>query len=161
MRKTQRSFNSTLKRGKGLKRSGFKRGNKFRAKPVHDTVTGDTFDSTIEFKRWNFLKMLEKGNAISELKLHPAVILIPKSGKAPEIKWKVDYSYIIDGVMTWEDIKPRPNTGRDVLLMKLWAHLGPGKLIITKTEQGAIKKTIMGQNAQIGRESPEVPQDDS
>ena len=108
-----------------------RRRNKFNAKPVHDMATGESYDSTGEYKRHKQLELLEDTGYISELQRQPKVVLVERCGKAPEIAWKMDSYYIEDGRPVWEDFKPRPKTPRENLLIKLWKHFGPGLLRIT------------------------------
>lgn len=122
-----------------------RRRNKFNAKPVHDLATGQSFDSTGESRRWASLQLWERSGLITGLTLHPKVILIPARGKAPEIAWRVDYSYIEAGRTIFEDWKPRPMTPRETLLCKLWQHYGPGLLRITG-KGGAVLRTVMPAN---------------
>uniref|UniRef100_A0A6M3JNV6 Uncharacterized protein n=1 Tax=viral metagenome TaxID=1070528 RepID=A0A6M3JNV6_9ZZZZ len=105
----------------------------------------DHYDSKSEHARWLFLQTLEKGGTISALILKPKVILVPRNGTAPEIRWEVDYSYIQDGRRVWEDWKPRPFTDKERLLFKLWKHFGPGLLVITHTQKGryCTRKQVM------------------
>jgi len=114
-----------------MKRTGFRRRNKFNAKPVHDMETGDTFDSTGEYNRYRELQLMEKAGFISKLELHPKVVLIAKDGDAPEIAYRPDYAYFCDGRDLKEDWKPRPATPRETLLFKLWRHFGPTVLLVT------------------------------
>ena len=120
-----------LKRKAGLKRTGFKQNkNKYNAVRCADS-DGNQFDSKNEMARYKFLQMLQKGGQISQLVLHPKITLIEARGSAKRIAWTVDYSYEEDGRTVYEDSKPRPMDGREILLCKLWKHFGPGLLIIT------------------------------
>jgi hypothetical protein len=135
-----------------MKRSGFLNRfrrfsrNKFGAKPVHDMLTGETFDSTGESRRYGVLQLKQKAGMISELVLHPKVVLVQRSiyCNAPEIAWKLDYSYRQDGRTIWEDYKPRPMTAVDRLKIKLWAHFGPGVLHITDAKGNVTKCVDVG-----------------
>ena len=152
--KTGRAYNSTLAAGKPLRRSPWTRSAKYRAKPVHNTETGETFDSKGESVRYAQLKLLERAGEISDLRLHPKIVLVPKRGRAPEISWKVDYSYTEDGRTVYEDFK-RPEfvgkskrrlwDGRDYLLLKLWQHFGPGRLRIVATGGKLIREVHGGE----------------
>ena len=117
--------------------------NKFHAVPVHDMVTGQSFDSTGEHERYRQLCWLQKAGHIQDLVLHPKITLIAKSGTKPDVSWKVDYSYTEAGRTVCEDYKPRPATGRETLMFKLWRHYGPALLRITG-KNGKIIKTYMG-----------------
>lgn len=121
----------TLTRYTPLRRTAFRRRNRFGARPVHNLETGQSFDSTGENKRWGILQLLERAGRISGLVLHPKIVLIAKVGDAPEIVFRPDYAYTEDGRVVYEDFKPRPVTDRERLLFKLWRHFGPGPLRIT------------------------------
>lgn len=139
-------YRQSLKRTAPLRRTGIQ---KFRAKPVHDMQTGESFDSKGEHARWLDLKMLEAAGAIQNLERQPRVILVPRRGDAREIAWKADAAYTEDGRRVWEDFK-RPEragtarlwTGRDYLLLRLWQHFGPGLLRIVG-RGGKLIKTVM------------------
>ncbi len=120
------------------------KGNMYNAKPVHDTRTGETWDSTGECNRWGQLRMLQDAGHISDLCLHPEVVLIASHGAARAVVWRPDYVYLEDGRRVWEDYKPRKATGREHLLFLLWRHFGPGLLRITG-KGGKVLKTYMGQ----------------
>ena len=137
--------NSTLTRKTPLKRTPIRR-QKFNAKPIHDTKTGETWDSTSEKGRHDELILLEKAGGISNLALHPPkVVLIEKRGKAPEISFRPDFSFIEKGRLVMEDWKPRPLTARERLIFKLWRHFGPVPLRITG--KGGVVKVISGKEA--------------
>jgi hypothetical protein len=133
-----------------MKRSGyiqrfitFRRRNKFGAVPVHNTVTGESFDSRGESRRIGALRVMERAGIISNLVVHPTVVLIERTDKAPQIAYRPDASYMQEGRTVWEDFKPRPQTPRETMIFKLWQHFGPGVLLITGSK-GETKKTIMG-----------------
>ena len=135
-----------LKRGKPLRKASPSKN--FGARPVYDIENGEYHASKAEHQRWQMLKLLERVGDISGLEHQPQVVLIEKSGKAPAIKWRLDSSYIEDGRRVWEDIKPRPFTPRENLLMALWKHYGPGLLRITDNAQGKVRKTVMPKEGQ-------------
>ena len=62
------------------------------------------------------------------MKYHQTIILIPENGKAPAIKWNLDFTYIEKGRVVYCDSKRRPIDRHERMLMRLWAHLGPGLL---------------------------------
>ena len=133
----------------------------FGAKPVHDLKTGQSFDSRSEYSRWQTLELLQRAGEISELTLHPKVVLIERKEGAPEIAWHPDYRYTEAGRTVWEDSKARQRDGQrlrltsgEALLLKLWMHFGPGLLRITGA-RGAVLRTVM-PNA--GIERPMKPQ---
>jgi hypothetical protein len=123
-----------LKRTVGLKRGGFlKRGpwnsrNKFHAKPVFDGKT--LFDSTSEAKDGHIFEIMQRAGEISNLKYHQKVVLMPANGKAPEIAWNIDFVFTDKGRTVYVDSKRRPIQRHERLLMRLWAHKGPGLLRI-------------------------------
>ena len=118
--------------------------NKFRARPIHNLMTGQSFDSTGESTRYKQLQLLERAGHISNLKLHEKIVLVAKTVTAPEIAWKMDYTYTEYNRMIAEDYKPRPHTSRETLLFKLWQHFGPCPLRITGVN-GKLKRQIHGR----------------
>lgn len=93
--------------------------NKYNAKKV--TVDGITFDSKAEYKRYNFLKTMEKAEFISDLRRQVPYTLVPaqrepdKVGKKGAIikgnlierpvTYKADFVYIQNGKTVVEDVK--------------------------------------------------------
>ena len=138
-----------MKRSPLFRRYGLGRRNKFSAVPVHDLRTGESFDSKGEHARWGTLQLLQRAGEISELTLHPKVVLLQKTATLPEIAWRVDYSYREKGRTVWEDWKPRPMTPRETLMCKLWKRFGPGILRITGPK-GVIKDVF--PNARLDRQ---------
>jgi len=132
-----------------LRRSFFRRQSRFHAKPVHDLATGQSFDSRSEHHRYQELQLLGRTGAITNLVLHPKVVLIPAQDKAPEIAFRPDYSYTEDGRTVYEDSKHRGRdrqgymrlTDRERLMFKLWQHFGPGVLRITE-RGGKVARTV-------------------
>lgn len=116
-----------------------RKATKWKAKPIHDMSTGQSFDSTSENRRWKELQLLEQAGAISDLVFHP-----PATELTAGIKWRLDYTYTEDGRTVWEDWKPRPMERHERMLCKLWVIYGPGLLRITGRKTGT--KTIMGRN---------------
>ena len=114
-----------------------RRRNKFNAIPVHDMATGQSFDSQSEQRRYFELTVMEQAGEISDLQLHPKIVLVPRNGQAPEIAYRVDYLYMEKGRLVAEDWKPRPKTPRETLLLKLWKHFGPCLLAITGQRRGS------------------------
>ena len=71
---------------------------------------GVTFDSVRESSRWSRLVLMEKTGFISNLERQIPFELIPKqrlsSGKCERsLKYILDFRYVKDGVMIWEDSK--------------------------------------------------------
>lgn len=118
-------------------RESSRRLNKYNAKPV--VVNGQRFDSTGEKNRYQLLRLRELAGNIHDLRLHPHITLVKGRQDAKEIAYKPDYSYVINGIVYYEDWKPRPLTSRDRLIFKLWEHFGPGTLLITG-KPGTIKE---------------------
>ena len=126
--------------------AGKRYGHTYRAKPQADEH--GQYDSIAEQERYHELLMLQRGDHVSELTLHPGkVVLIEKTKDAPEIAFRPDNSYMEDGRLVYEDCKPRPMNARENLIFKLWRHFGPGPIRITKRDSKKkwyIDKTIRG-----------------
>lgn len=101
--------------------------NKYRNKKV--TIDGITFDSIKESKRYQELKLLERANEITELKLQVPFILLDSyvlNGKKHQgIKYIADFVYI--------DIRTRKYVVEDV------------KSSATKTQVYKLKKKLFEQ----------------
>jgi hypothetical protein len=93
---------------------------------------------------WGILQIRQRAGEISDLVLHPRVVLLPRDGKCQEIAFKPDYSYTEAGRTVYVDYKPRPQTARETLMFKLWQRFGPGPLIIMG-QRGETKKHINGK----------------
>lgn len=70
------------------------------------------FDSKREWKRWCELKLLQRGNIISDLKRQVPFVLIPSQKDANtgkvierEVKYVADFVYTMDGKTVVEDTK--------------------------------------------------------
>lgn len=70
-----------------------------------EAVDGITFASKKEAKRYRELKLLERANVITDLKLQVPFPLIHKSKYGREIKYVADFVYTEDGKMVVEDTK--------------------------------------------------------
>lgn len=69
-------------------------------------VTEDgVFDSKLECRRWNELKLLEKAGAITELKRQVRLPLISKSRYGKEIAYIADFTYLEGEKLVVEDTK--------------------------------------------------------
>lgn len=82
--------------------------NKYRNKKT--IIDGIKFDSIVEGRRYKELKILEKGNCITDLKLQPKFELQTKFTNAKgehirAITYKADFSYIENGKIIVEDVK--------------------------------------------------------
>lgn len=132
-----------------LKRSPFRRtspAKNFGAKPVYDIWNERFHASKAEKRGWDYLELRERVGEITNLEHQPKVVLVERRGKAPEIAWRMDAAFDEDGRRVFWDVKPRPFTPREVLLMKLWVHNGPGLLLIMeeKRKQGwVVKRRVM------------------
>ena len=70
------------------------------------TKDGIVFASKAEMERYDELKMLEKAGKISELKLQPKFLLIPKIKKGDRATYYIaDFAYTKDGERIVEDVK--------------------------------------------------------
>lgn len=105
--------------------------NKYRNKKI--TIDGITFDSIKEGKRYQELKLLERANEITELKLQVPFILLENyvlNGKKHQgIKYIADFVYI--------DIRTRKYVVEDV------------KSPATKTQVYKLKKKLFEQKYEI------------
>jgi len=135
---------SWLRRRTGF---GIKRGNKFGAVPVHDTRTGESWDSTGEHRRWRELQLWERAGIVRNLVLKPPAVVLDQ---AAGIAWRVDYRYERDGRTVWSDHKPRPLTAVERVYLKLWAAHGPGLLELTgwKGGRSVVLRHVMPRRAQ-------------
>lgn len=113
-------------------RKASKRTNKYNARKV--VIDGIEFDSTKEGKRYLVLKKAQEAGVINELKLQPRWDALPAKKEiyvehlktkdkikertiVQPIKYTADFSYIKDGAMIVEDIKPcKSMISRDVPL---------------------------------------------
>lgn len=116
-----------------------KKTNKYNAKKT--VIDGIEFDSTKEGKRYVVLKNAQEQGAISNLTLQPAWEALPAKRETyiehlktkykiktrtivQPIKYTADFSYIKDGKLIVEDVKPCPQMlSRDVpLRLKLMKY---------------------------------------
>jgi len=77
--------------------------NKYRAKKR--TVDGQVFHSIHEANRYQELKLMEKTQAIQDLKTQVSFPLIRKSKYGREIKYIADFTYYENGNLVVEDAK--------------------------------------------------------
>lgn len=77
--------------------------SKYRNKKV--ILDGIKFDSIKEAKRYNQLKLLQRANVISDLKMQVPFILIDKSKYGRDIKYIADFTYLESGKLIVEDVK--------------------------------------------------------
>ena len=85
----------------------FQKQNKYHvASKERRTKDGIVFASIAEMERYDELKMLEKAGKISELKLQPKFLLIPKIKKGDRATYYIaDFAYTKDGECIVEDVK--------------------------------------------------------
>ena len=77
--------------------------NKYHAKRVE--YDGIKFDSIKEKNRYVELKLMEKANAIQDLKLQQKFVLFPKNDYGNKVQYIADFTYIEDGKFVVEDVK--------------------------------------------------------
>ena len=89
---------------------------------VKTTLDGIVFDSRAEANRYAELKMLEKGGAITDLKLQVPFELIPafifKGKKQQSLKYGADFVYVMDGEKIIEDVKSPATRNNQVYKIK-------------------------------------------
>ena len=82
---------------------------KSKYKNIVTELDGIKFDSKKEAKRYTELRMLEKGNVISNLRLQVPFILLPKQKglirDEHPVKYTADFVYIENGQEVVEDAK--------------------------------------------------------
>ena len=66
---------------------------------------GEVFDSKLERRRYEVLKLLERAGYITALKHHERFILIEKSKYGREIYYEADFTYYEKGALIVEDCK--------------------------------------------------------
>lgn len=77
--------------------------NKYHAKKAE--FNGIKFDSIHEKNRYVELLLMEKANAVQDLKTHVKFPLIPKSKYGREIVYVADFTYYENGKLVVEDAK--------------------------------------------------------
>lgn len=135
------SFNGTAKRlnmcsGKYLRictdKPKGKKKNKYGSHPID--AFGIHFDSTWEYERYCTLRLLERVNAISDLKYHERFLLIPKSQYGRAIYYEADFTYTKDNKKIVEDTKSKATkTGLYRLKKRLLAE--KYDIMITEVER--------------------------
>lgn len=81
------------------------------------------FDSQRELKRWQELKLLERGKRISDLRRQVEYELIPKMGPLRRIVYRADFVYKEDGREVVEDSKGfRDRVYKLKARLMLWRH---------------------------------------
>jgi hypothetical protein len=104
------------------------------------------YDSGLERRRHEYLKLREKAGEIEDVLHHPArVCLDPEA----QIHYSPDFSYTEDGRTVWEETKGGRATsgGRWPTVAKLWRAHGPGLLLVVEWRGGCwyIQRRIMGR----------------
>ena len=83
------------------------RGNKYNARRV--TIDGVTYDSQAESRRGVELAMMEKGGAISGLRVHPRYLIVDRFVHEGHVirasYYEADFEYIENGRRIVEDVK--------------------------------------------------------
>ena len=74
---------------------------------VRTKVDGYTFASKAEAKRYGELRLLEKANLISDIKVHPEYPIIIKGKKVCRVI--LDFAYVASDEVHVEDVKGRDN----------------------------------------------------
>lgn len=98
--------------------------NKYRATRVKNDL--GAYDSKLEANYRKFvLDPKLKSGEISDLWEHKAYSIFPN------IKWKVDFSYIENGVRVYDEVKGAETEGYR-LKKNIWKACGPGELRIIK-----------------------------
>lgn len=73
------------------------------------TRDGVEFDSILESKRYEQLKVMQDCGVISDLKVHPKILLQPSfkhNGQTiRKIEYEADFGYAMDGKLILEDVK--------------------------------------------------------
>ena len=104
----------------------FYRKNKFGAKKTKKSFDGIGWDSELEKNYYYYiLKPRETAEEITDIKVHNSIELVPG------INWKVDFSYIENGELIYDEVKGF-ETADYRLKKKLWTLFGPAKLNIIK-----------------------------
>lgn len=86
---------------------------------IKTTISGITFDSKKEAERYQFLKLLERANKISDLQLQVKFLIVPKAGKNKRERFYVaDFTYTENGVKVIEDVKSKITKKNPVYSLK-------------------------------------------
>lgn len=92
-------------------------------KNIKTILDGIKFDSKKEANRYNELKLLERANKISNLKLQVPFELIPKQKDELKVTYKADFMYFDKELNEWivEDVKG-VKTKDYIIKRKLFKH---------------------------------------
>lgn len=120
IRMTEKEFNKLM----GNKTKNKKTVNKFHNKKIK--VDGIVYDSTKEYERHCYLKILEKAGDISNLRFHKDSITLIED---PLVKYIPDFCYIENGNNIVEDFKGMQT--KEFILKK--------KMIISMIKKGSLK----------------------
>lgn len=85
---------------------------------IKTVVNGHIFSSKKEADRYRTLSLLEKGKAISNLRLQVKYVLIPKQVGERECSYYADFVYDKDGETIVEDVKASKYFQTDVYKIK-------------------------------------------
>ena len=103
------------------------RGNKYSAKKTYSELCGRNFDSKAEARRGEELERLQKAGEIRDLQYQVRFILHRK----PIITIKLDFVYIMNGGITYEDFKGMET--REFRVKRFWLEEQQGiKILLTK-----------------------------
>lgn len=75
--------------------------NKYHAQRTHSILVGRTFDSKAEALRAEELFLLQRLGDISDLRFQVLFVL----SEAPKVAIKIDFAYLKDGHVCYEDVK--------------------------------------------------------
>lgn len=110
-----------------------KKGNKFFAKKI--TVNGETFDSKLEYERYNYLKSCQSKGMITDLNRQSVFVLIGNQyeivskqlkTKVKSVKrvaerqcvYKADFTYKVDNRNVVEDTKSKYTRTKDYIIKR-------------------------------------------
>ena len=79
--------------------------NKYGAKRMK--ADGITFDSKLEYNRYQQLKLLERAGEITGLEYHKKFLIIPKSRFGDNVFYEADFFYFEKGKAVVEDTKSK------------------------------------------------------
>lgn len=117
-----------------MKRTAFKRGNKYHAKKTKPIWSDRCFDSAGEAERAGQLRLLVMAGEIADLQMQKSVHV------CAGVCWNVDFMYreVETGEVWIEEFKGVEDN-RYRVIKKLWAVYGEHPLKITKKVSGKIK----------------------
>lgn len=74
---------------------------------IRTEVDGIMFDSKVEARRYQQLRLMEAAKVIHSLRIHPSLELLPKDGKLRRVCYEADFIYFDKerGCTVVEDVK--------------------------------------------------------